>query len=161
MGSRALLKRLPFFLGLPLVLLGRPATAQNCPYAILRLETQQYVDADAVCEAARPWSEAGYQVFIFLTDARPTSEDAWFNQLDAVESEAGLRDLTQADSFEKAAIALEAPTAADLPYRVSFTYAQPLWDRPLHTDTARIEALKRTVREHLPSHHATLPLPTG
>ncbi|MDA0266383.1 MAG: hypothetical protein O3A14_05345 [Cyanobacteria bacterium] len=161
MGFRPI-QLLPFLIGLPLALMGaRPVLAQSCPYAILRLETQQYVDADAVCEAARPWSEAGYQVLVFLTDARPTSEGAWFSQLDAVESEAGLRDLTQADSFEKAAIALGATTAADLPYSVSLTYGEALWDSPLDRETARVEAIKRTVRDRLASQDATWALTTG
>ncbi len=161
MGSR-LSQLLPLLLGVPLAWLGQlPAIAQNCPYAILRLETQQYVDADAVCEAARPWSEAGYQVLVFLTDARPASEDAWFVQLDAVESEARLRDLTQDDSFEKSAFALEATTATDLPYSVSLTYGEALWDSPLDTETVRLEAIKRTVRDRLASQDATWALTTG
>jgi hypothetical protein len=149
-------------LGLPLLVLGhRPALAQSCTYAILRLETQQYVDTDAVCEAARPWSEAGYQVLVYLTDTRPGSEDAWFGQLDAVESEAGLRDLTQDDSFEKAAIALAATTAADVPYGVTLTYGETLYDSPLDTNAARVEAIKRTVRDRLAAQDATWALTTG
>ncbi|NJN21606.1 MAG: hypothetical protein HC812_11040 [Leptolyngbya sp. RL_3_1] len=147
-------------LGLPLLMGHRPALAQSCAYAILRLDTQQYVDTDAVCEAARPWSEAGYQVLVYLTDARPASENDWFGQLDAVESEAGLRDLTQGDSFEKAAIALAA-TTTDLPYGVSLTYGEALYDSPLDTEAARVEALKRTVRDRLAAQDATWALTTG
>ena len=154
---------LPLSLALPLGLaVPLPAMAQaDCPYAVLRIESSQYVDTDAVCEAARPWSEAGYEVLVFLTDVRPASEDAWFTLLDGVEAEAGLRDLTQADSFERAAIALEVTTATDLSYGVSLTYGETLYGSPLDTNEAALEGIKRRVRDRVASQDATWALTTG
>ena len=148
---------LPLGLAVPL-----PALAQaDCPYAILRVESSQYVDTDAVCAAAQSWSEAGYQVFVFLTDVRPASEEAWFTLLDGVEAEAGLRDLTQADSFAKAAIALEVTTATDLPYSVSLTYGETLYGSPLDTDEAAVEGIKRRIRDRVAAQDATWALTIG
>ncbi|WP_008318728.1 hypothetical protein [Leptolyngbya sp. PCC 6406] len=151
------------FIGLllPLVL-NPPAQAQGvCPYAILRIESRQAVDAAAVCEAAKPWADAGYQVLVFLTDARPANEDAWFALLDGVEAEARLRDLTQDDYFEKAAIALEATTATDLPYGITLTYGEALYNTPLDTNAAALESVKRGIRESLAAQDATGALTTG
>ena len=34
------------------------AQAQTpCPYATIRLDTDQSVDVDAICDAARPWAD--------------------------------------------------------------------------------------------------------
>ncbi|MBF2036067.1 MAG: hypothetical protein IGR92_11490 [Leptolyngbyaceae cyanobacterium T60_A2020_046] len=139
-----------------------PAVAQTpCPYAIVRIESQQAVDQAAVCEAAKPWADAGYAVLVFLTDARPSSEDAWFTLLDGVEAEAGLRDLSQTDSFRRAAIALEATTATDLPYAVSITYREALYNTPLDTNPAGIDRIKASIREKIAGQDATWALTTG
>lgn len=76
-----------------------PAQAQtpSCPYATLRLESILAVDVNRVCEAAVPWSERGFRMLIYLTDARDPTENAWFERIDRVEADAGLRDLSQAD----------------------------------------------------------------
>ena len=154
---------IPLGLGLlSLALLPTPALAQaDCPYAILRIESVQNVDRAAVCAAAEPWAEAGYEVLVFLTDVRPDSEDAWFNLLDSVEAEAGLRDLTQTDSFERSAIALEVTTATDLPYSVSLTYGETLYDSPLDTNAAAVDGIKRTIRDRVAAQDATWALTTG
>ena len=163
MSSQSSYVRSLFLLGLPLAIaLDAPASAQGiCPYATLQIDSIQYVDQAAVCEAAKPWADDGYKVLVFLTDARPETEDAWFNLLDSVEAEAGLRDLTQTDSFERAAIALEATTATDLPYAVSITYGETLYNTPLDTDDAALEGIKRSVREKIATQDATWGLTAG
>ncbi|NEP18737.1 MAG: hypothetical protein F6J97_17860, partial [Leptolyngbya sp. SIO4C1] len=100
-----------------------------CPYATLRLDTAQAVDREAICQAAQAWSDRGYQMLVYLTDRPFSTEDEWFAHLDQVESEAGLRDLSQPDSFEKAGFAIEAQTAAaNGALRVSVTYGEALYD---------------------------------
>ncbi|MEO1297181.1 MAG: hypothetical protein AAFW75_15615, partial [Cyanobacteria bacterium J06636_16] len=150
-------------LGLPLaVVLDSPARAQDtCPYATIRIESVQYVDQAAVCEAARPWADSGYEVLVFLTDTRPESEDAWFSVLDQVEAESGLRDFTQGDSFEFDGIALEATTATDLSYAVSITYGEDLYNTPLDTNEAALEGIKRNVRDKIATQDATWALAAG
>ncbi len=150
-------------LGLPLAMvLESPARAQDtCPYATIRIESVQYVDQAAVCEAAKPWADSGYEVLVFLTDTRPDSEDAWFSVLDQVEAQAGLRDLTQGDSFELDGLALEATTATDLPYAVSITYGEDLYNTPLDTDDAALDRIKRSVRDKIATQDATWALTTG
>ncbi|MDY7042495.1 MAG: hypothetical protein SVX38_16710, partial [Chloroflexota bacterium] len=122
--------------------LGTAVCAQpqpECPYADIRLDTGQAVDVDAICEAAQPWADDGFRIFIFLTDQRPESENDWFALLDQTEADAGLRDLSQADSFDKNTLALEASTATDLTWAYSVTYGERLFDTPLDTDEATRE----------------------
>jgi len=76
-----------------------PAIAQtDCSYAIIRLEIDPAPNTNAICTAARPLSEAGYRVFVLLTDRTFANEAEWFAYLDAAEIEAGLRDPSIEDS---------------------------------------------------------------
>lgn len=81
-------------------LLSAPALAQaTCPYATLRIETMQPVDPQAICEAARPLAEKNLRILVYLTDQRTSSEEAWFDLIDAVESAEGFRDPNQPDIY--------------------------------------------------------------
>jgi len=106
-----------------------------CPYADIRLDTEQSVDADAICNAAQPWADDGFRVLIFLTDYRPTSEDDWFALLDQAETDAGLRG---PDGFDKNALAFEASTATHLSWAYSVTYGEQLYGSALDTDDKAI-----------------------
>ena len=82
-----------FFVALIFTLLwtGLHAQAQpSCTHADIRLDTELTVDADAICEAARPWAQDGIRPFVFLTDYAPQNEDDWFALLDQVEADAGI-----------------------------------------------------------------------
>lgn len=121
-----------------------PARAQStCPYADVRLDTDQAVDVEAICDVARPWADDGVRIFVFLTDRRPQSEDDWFVLLDQVEAEIGIRG---ADGFDKNALAFEASTATDLSWAYSVTYGELLYDSPLDTDEAAILRIKNQMR---------------
>ncbi|MEM9001979.1 MAG: hypothetical protein AAGE59_00495 [Cyanobacteria bacterium P01_F01_bin.86] len=150
-------------LGLSLAMVWEsPTRAQDtCRYATIRVDSIQYVDQSAVCEAAKPWADSGYEVLVFLTDARPANEDAWYTLLDRVEVEAGLRDLNQADSFDLNGIALEVTTAIDLPYAVSVTYGEDLYNTPLDTNAAALDAIKNSVGDKIATRDATWALTTG
>jgi len=129
--------------------LGMIAYAQAqppCLYADIRLDTELSVDTQAICEAARPWADEGFRVFIFLTDYHPTSEKDWFALLDKVEAEAGIYDPSQSDGFDKNALALEASTATDLSWAYSLTFGERLFGTALDTDeaAARIKSQMRT-----------------
>ena len=117
----------------------------TCPYADIRLDTGQAVDVEAICETARPWADDGFQVVVLLTDYRATSEDDWFAFLDQAEAEAGIRDLSQPDAFDKNGIAFEASTATDLAWGYNVTIGEWLYGTALDTDEAvsRIESLMR------------------
>jgi len=114
-----------------------------CPHADIILDTDQTVDGDAICDAARPWADEGIRILIFLTDYRPTSEDDWFALLDQVETEAGVR---SPDGFDKNVLALEASTASDLSWAYSVTYGELLYDSPLDADDAAIFRVKSEMR---------------
>lgn len=113
---------------LGLLLLGvvsvQPAAAQGCDAAILRIETTLPVDQGAICDAAAPLAAEGYQLFIYITDEAPASEEAWFALLDQVEQEAGL---AQGQALSTSALALELSTA-DLPYAATLTYGERLFN---------------------------------
>ncbi len=141
-------RRLLNVLTLPIVLaaMGVAARAQAqapCPYADIRLDTDQAVDADAICNAAQPWADDGFQVLILLTDYRAESEDDWFAFLDQAEAEAGIRG---PDGFDKNALAFEASTATDLSWAYSMTYGELLYDSALDTDDKAIFQIKSQMR---------------
>jgi hypothetical protein len=131
------------------------ARAQSsCSHVTIRLDSAQALDSDAICLAARPWADKGFRIFIYLTDIRPQNEDAWFTLLDQVEADAGLRDLSQPDSFDKNVLAFETSTATDLPWASSITYGESLYDTPLDSDAA-VMRIKSQLREALASGDAT------
>ncbi|NPV06779.1 MAG: hypothetical protein HPY83_02305 [Anaerolineae bacterium] len=114
-----------------------PVRAQEpCPYADIRNESQPPLDREAVCAAARPLAEQDYRVLVLLTDYRPSGQDDWYDYVDAVEVEAGLRDPSQPDAFASNGIALEASTATDLSFAYSLTIGQALFGSALDTDAA-------------------------
>jgi hypothetical protein len=123
-----------------------PALAQSsspCPNVEMILDTRLQVEAEAVCQAAQPWTEQGFEIFLYLTDAVPDSEDDWFNRLDRVETQAGIRG---ADGFDRNALALEASTATDLSWAYTITYGELLYDTPLDTDDSLLFRLKSQMR---------------
>lgn len=131
-----------------------PALAQTCPHAIIRIESSQSVDQTAICNAAQPWAAAGVEVFVFLTDVQPENEEAWYRLLDGVEAEAGLRDLTQVDSFDLNAIAFEA-TTAPVPFNVSLTYGEDFYDTPLDTDAQILDGVRNAIASQLSQNNPT------
>ncbi len=130
-----------------LVILIVPWTASRaqppCPHTDIRLDTDQAIDVDALCDAARPWADEGIRILIFLTDHRPESEDDWFALLDQVEQEIGVLD---SEGFDKNVLAFEASTASDLGWAYSVTYGELLYDSPLDADDAAIFRVKTQMR---------------
>jgi hypothetical protein len=123
------------------------ARAQSpCPYAEFLLETDQPVDREAICDAARPWGEDGFHVFILLTDHRPDSEDAWFDYLDQAEIDAGIRG---ADGFDVNALALEASTDSEQSWAYSVTYGERLYGSRLDENERAISQIKAQMREDI------------
>ncbi|MEO0488134.1 MAG: hypothetical protein AAFZ49_01085 [Cyanobacteria bacterium J06659_2] len=139
---------------LPAVLSLPPALAQACPHAIIRIESSQSVDQGAICDAAQPWAAEGYDVFVFLTDVQPASEDAWYSLLDGVEAEAGLRDLTEEDGFNTNAIAFEA-TTAPVPFGVSLTYGEDFYGTPLDTNDQVLNGVRNALETQLEQNNPT------
>ncbi len=132
MNYRRLLSALALLMIVAVMGIAARAQAQSpCPYADIRLDTDQAVDTDAICDAARPWADDGFRVFILLTDYRPESEDDWFAFLDQAEIEAGIRG---PDGFDKNALAFEASTATELSWAYSVTYGELLFGSALDTD---------------------------
>jgi hypothetical protein len=117
----------------------RAQAQARCPYADIRLDTDWPLDADAICNAARPWADDGFRVFIFLTDYRATSEAEWFAFLDQAEADASIRG---PGGFDKNALAFEASTATDLSWAYSVTYGEQLYGSVLDTDDQAIFQIK-------------------
>jgi hypothetical protein len=145
MNYRQLLKVLALLVVLATMWTAARAQAQApCPYADIRLETELPVDADAICNAAQPWADDGFRIFVFLTDYRPTSEDDWFALLDQAEADAGIRG---PDGFDKNALAFEASsTATSLGWAYSVTYGEQLYNTALDTDDMAILQIKQGMR---------------
>ncbi len=127
---------------------GVTAIAQSdCPYAIIRVEIDPAPNTNAICTAARPLSEAGYRVFVLLTDRTFANEAEWFAYLDAAETEAGLRDPRAEDGFARNGVALEV-TTQNAPWNVILTYGERLFGTPLDNE-ATIDQIKEVVRRSM------------
>ena len=128
-----------------------PVQAQGvtCPYATLRLESRLAVDAKQVCEAAAPWAAKGFRVLVYLTDDRDPSEQAWFARLDRVEAEAGLRDLSQVDFYDRNGLTVAASTDTFPPWGFNITYGETLYGTRLDTADHEYQRLRAEVRELL------------
>jgi len=109
---------------------------EACPGVYIRNDSGKALDETAICQAAQSWVEAGFQVYIYLTDYDPPNEDAWFTQLDQIESDFGIRDLSKPDHFSKSAIAFEATTITSHPWGHNVTRGERLFVTPLDTDAA-------------------------
>ncbi|NEQ33127.1 MAG: hypothetical protein F6K04_19365 [Leptolyngbya sp. SIO4C5] len=125
-----------------------PALAQACPYAQLRLEVTQTIDRAAVCAAARPWFRAGIQVLIYVTAIPVSGQQAWHQQLDRVEAEAGLRQISQG-TFAPNAVVFAVNLAAEPTHSIAITYGSQLSQTPIG-NSARLKPVKQAVRQQLP-----------
>ncbi|MCP4423514.1 MAG: hypothetical protein GY803_03385, partial [Chloroflexi bacterium] len=133
-----------------------PVQAQSpCAHVSFRLDTAVSIDKHAICEAAQPWADDGYRIFIFLTDDSPASENDWFTLLDLVEAEVGLRDLSQADSFSHNGLAIEASTASVAPWSPTITYGTWLFDTNLDANETNLTQLKDNLRAAIQSGNAS------
>ncbi|MEN9225289.1 MAG: hypothetical protein Q6M54_07455 [Thermostichus sp. DRC_bins_24] len=141
--------------------LSAQAQATACPHATLRLESILAVDSNRVCEAAAPWAERGFRVLVYLTDARDPTENAWFERIDRVEAEAGLRDLSQADFYDRNGLTLAASTDTTLPWGFNITYGETLYGTRLDTADREYERIKTNVRTLLRRGDPSQALVTG
>lgn len=138
-------RRLTWIFLVLFVLSDRQAFAQtDCQWATLALESNEMVDSAAVCDAAQPLREAGFDVLVYLTDFAPATEDEWFDHLDEVEIANGLRDPA---GFELSGIALEISTA-DAVRWVSVTTGERLIGTSLDTDDG-IEEIKSVIQNRI------------
>ncbi|MEN9230628.1 MAG: hypothetical protein Q6L68_06955, partial [Thermostichus sp. DG02_5_bins_236] len=158
---------MPFLMALLVVLslmfATGPAQAQapSCPYASLRFESVLAVDSNRICEAAAPWAERGFRVLVYLTDARDPTENAWFERIDRVEGEAGLRDLSQADFYDRRGLTLAASTDTTLPWGFNITYGEALYGTRLDTSDHEYDRIRSEVRNLLRSGDPSQALVTG
>ncbi|MFQ3583429.1 MAG: hypothetical protein SNJ85_00640 [Cyanobacteriota bacterium] len=148
-------------LALPFATGSAQAQTSSCPYANLRFESVLAVDANRICEAAAPWSEKGFRVLVYLTDARDLTENAWFERIDRVEAEAGLRDLSQADFYDRNGLTLAASTDTTLPWGFNITYGETLYGTRLDTSDREYERIRTNVRYLLRQGDPSQALVTG
>jgi hypothetical protein len=128
----------------------RPAAAQaTCAGLTVRDDTSATLDDDALCAAAEPWIEQGVQVYVFVTDEDPSSEDAWFAIRDEVEGGWGIYNPAN-QTFARSALAVELTTVTSHPWGQDIAFGERLFGTPLDDDTAvaRLEGrLKNGVAE--------------
>lgn len=151
------MRRLTFLalLVFALLLLARTTAAQSpCAHVDFRIDSALPVDRAAVCTAAEPWAERGINTFVYLTDADPGSEDAWFELLDQIEAEAGLRELGGGDVFDRTTLALEATTGSNAPWAQTITYGEALFGTDIDSDAAANQ-IKNALRQNLQEGDAT------
>ena len=116
--------------------------AQNCAYADIFVDATVALDESAICDAAEPLADAGYLVFVYMTDYAPDTEDQWFARLDDVESQVGLRNN---DGFTTNAFALEASLTADDDWAKSVTFGEDLYDSNIDSDTSTNQIKQRII----------------
>jgi exonuclease VII small subunit len=120
-----------------------------CPGLTIRDDADAPLDAQALCAAAEPWINRGFQVYVFATDAQPATEDAWFAIRDEVESAWGIYN-PAADSFARSALAVEMMTDPSRPWGHDLAFGEALFNTPLDDDAtiSRLEGqLKNRVAE--------------
>lgn len=107
------------------------------------------LNREAICDAAKPWTEY-FDVYVFLTDEVPRSEDHWFSITDAFEERANIYypDLPADRNFSLTAISFEASTMPRNIYAANITISNPLWETPLGNDNTRA-LLKGQLRNNL------------
>jgi len=115
--------------------IGLASAESPCPGVEIRNETQNVLDNNSICNAAKPWIDKGFQIFIFLTNEDPRSEDEWFTVLDRVESDWGI--YIPSEGFSKSAVAFEATTVTDYPWGHNITHGDNLLGTPLDSDSER------------------------
>ncbi|MCI0399537.1 MAG: hypothetical protein L0322_32030 [Chloroflexi bacterium] len=137
-----------FLLALAAAPAGQAQTRQTCANGtFVRLDTRHRVDVDAICAAAQPWQDKGIDIFIYLTDFRPSSENDWFDHLDAVEVDAGLISPDRTiDNFDPDTLALEATINATPQVGITVTFGEELFGTSLDQSA---EPVKNVIYEHL------------
>lgn len=128
--------------------------AQNeCPSLQIRNESSAQIDERTLCAAAKPWIDNGEQVYIFATDARPASEDAWFALRDEIESEWRIFNPAD-DTFAKTALAVEVTTDTSKPWGHDIAFGEALFGTPLDND-ATIQRLEGRLKNQVAAGNLT------
>ncbi len=137
-----------------LLLLIAPVHAQSpCSHVQFRIDSGMPVDQQAVCDAAEPWAEEGIELFVYLTDDTPTSEEEWFAQLDQIEAEAGIRDLASG-GFDLNTVAFEASTTQPADWATTVTIGEELFGTSLDNDS-NLEAVGSEIQAGIQNGDAT------
>lgn len=131
-----------------LVFLTGVAFADGCPNVrILNESNTTKLNEETICNAAQQWVNKGFQVYIFVTDANPGTEDEWFLIRDRVEGAWGIYNPSN-DTFSKGALAVELTTVTGHPWGQDLAFGEYLFSTPLDNDAVigRLEGqLKNTV----------------
>lgn len=131
-------KRVSFVL-LILFLLGIFSTpvsyAQNCGGLTVENTSRQDLDLDQVCAAAQPMLNKGIQVFVYVTDNDPRTEDDWFALRDQIEIKWNIYDPTN-ETFSKNAFSIEFTTVTSRPWGHDIAFGERLFFTPLDDDRA-------------------------
>ncbi|NJK28115.1 MAG: hypothetical protein HC925_05925, partial [Coleofasciculaceae cyanobacterium SM2_3_26] len=84
-----------------------------------------------------------------VTDTVGATEEEWFSYLDRVESEAGVRDLSVQNGFDKTAFSLAASTDTSKPWGYSLTLGERLQQTPLKGSQGILDRLKTDLRSQM------------
>lgn len=90
--------------------------AQDCGVQFLDQSARIEFKREEICKAAGPLMSQGIEVYVFMTDEDPKSEDEWFAILDRVEINDWEIYRPASDTFKKSALAIEFTTNTTNPW---------------------------------------------
>ncbi len=108
--------------------------AQSCNYATIIDDSALDLDVSAVCDAARPLANEGYDVLVYLTDFTSNNENDIFAKLDQAEIDAGLRN--QSFQFADNGLAFEG-----LPNAGYVTFSDKMNGSALDNNVGRLKEM--------------------
>jgi len=112
------------------VLADRAYGQSSCPEVTIRNDSIQTIDTQAICDAARPFFDKNIQVYVYLTDRNPQTEDEWFAVLDEVQNSFGVYDL-RSEIFTPSAFVVQATTITNHPWGQNLTLGDDIYYTPL------------------------------
>lgn len=124
-----------FLLSVMIMLNSASAAAQSCAIKFLDESSKIDLNQAGICEAANGFIQRGFEVYVFVTDADPRTEDEWFNIRDRVEVAWNIYNPSN-DTFSKRALAIEITTVTSYPWGQDIAFGGYLFNTPLDNDTA-------------------------
>ena len=107
--------------------------ADGCAGVQIRNDSSTSIDEALICEATEQWVKKGFQVYVFVTDQDPGTEEAWYAIRDEVEPAWGIYDPAN-DTFAKGALAIELTTDTSHPWGHDLAFGEYLFGTSLDDD---------------------------
>ncbi len=112
-----------------------PVHAQNCIGLTVLNESTTQLNESAICEVATPFVNHGHQVYVFVTDAKVSTEEEWMAIRDRVEI--GWRVYNRStDTLSKTMVSIELTTDTTNSWGQDLAFGKQLYGTALDTDQA-------------------------